>query len=725
MSGDSGFASGDSSGVNPFTSGMLGGGFGGFGGFGSFSSGLDEPAVDTGQHQGTGDAVVGQNADGASKTSTEIQEETKKPTLGSREQVLANPEQYGWKPGMTASPEEYAQQYFHEAAAKLSYKDPSIDGDKKGDPNAKDGYTAADKAFLEQWGYKVGPEVRGNGALGNTDSGMYAVRFEPIDPKSGTAPVVAFRGSEFNEKMVDWRSDITDGTIGQRQYKESQKAIDELMKVAPGQKLEVTGHSLGGALAQKAAAEHAASIGAVSTFQAPGVDAADAAKFNANKADGVKVNHHYVSSDIVHRAGEQKLDGNFYEHHVPGAGMGDIGASHTANLLHNTGQVDENGVNKYIDSDKNGFENKRDSVTHHEKDAQGDRHFFEGLRQLLGNGLGGPIEGVVTGIAKAGGGIMTGMKDIGAGLKNGFMSAMHGITGGMSTAWDGAKKGGSELVGGFKQMMSGNILSGLGGMGKGLMSGAGGLLSGAGQAIGGVASGAWEGAKGLGSGLWNAGKGLLGGAEDVIGGLGRGWLGGAQGPGAPGDRRRRVARGQVRRIWPITIRATGSATDCSKPWAAPAKRSARLAPGSATQQTAPCPASAEALAQPGTASSRAAARSSRARDRSSLAHRWLAWAPSARAWWAAPAASSRAALTQSARWPRASAPARWHWAKAPGTPASPWCKASALPARASPLESAKPLALPGMAPRTSAEPSPVAPRSCCLVGKYQPHSIDP
>jgi hypothetical protein len=526
MSGDSGFASGDSSGVNPFASGMLGGGFGGFGGFGG---GFDEPAVDTGQHQGTGDAVIGQSADGASKTSTEIQEETKKPTLGSREQVLANPEQYGWKPGMTASPEEYAQQYFHEAAAKLSYKDPSIDGDKKGDPNAKDGYTAADKAFLEQWGYKVGPEVRGNGALGNTDAGMYAVRFEPIDPKSGTAPVVAFRGSEFNEKMVDWRSDITDGTIGQRQYKESQKAIDDLMKVAPGQKLEVTGHSLGGALAQKAAAEHAASIGAVSTFQAPGVDAADAAKFNANKADGVKVNHHYVSSDIVHRAGEQKLDGNFYEHHVPGAGMGDIGASHTANLLHNTGQVDENGVNKYIDSDKNGFDNKRDSVTHHEKDAQGDRHFFEGLRQLLGNGLGGPIEGVVTGIAKAGGGIMTGLKDIGAGMKNGFMSAMHGITGGMSTAWDGAKKGGSELVGGFKQMMSGNILSGLGGMGKGLMSGAGGLLSGAGQAIGGVASGAWEGAKGLGSGLWNAGKGLLGGADDVIGGVGRGLLGGAKG----------------------------------------------------------------------------------------------------------------------------------------------------------------------------------------------------
>ncbi len=530
MAGESGFASGDSSGVSPFASGMLPGfGFGGMGGFGGgmegFGGGMEEAPVGSGNHhQGTGEAIVGQQ--GNTNSTPEAQEATSKPTptLGSREQVLANPEKYGWKPGMTASPEEYAQQYFHEAAAKLCYKDPSVNGDDKGKAG-EGGYTAADRKFLEQWGYKIGPEVRGSGALGNTDSGMYAVRFEPIDPKSGTAPVVAFRGSEFNEKMVDWRSDLTDGTIGQRQYEGSKKAIDDLMKVAPGQKLEVTGHSLGGALAQKAAAEHAASIGAVTTFQAPGVDAADAAKFNANKADGVKVNHHYVSSDIVHRAGEQKLDGNFYEHHVPGAGVGDIGASHTANLLHNTGQVDDKGKNKYIDADNNEFGQKRDSVTHHDKDVQGDRHFFEGLRQLLGNGLGGPIEGVITGIAKAGGGLLTGVKDVGAGIKNGFMSAMHGITGGMSTAWDGAKKGGSEMVGGFKQMMSGNILSGLGGMGKGLMDGAGGLLSGAGQALGGVASGAWEGAKGLGSGLWNAGKGLLGGAEDVLGGVGRGLLG--------------------------------------------------------------------------------------------------------------------------------------------------------------------------------------------------------
>jgi hypothetical protein len=516
MSGESGFTSPSAIGFNPFTTG-------GFGGFGTMEDGYS----DGGGGQQTEDKEIGkasQEQPAAKEASAAIKEAaSKEPTMGSREQVMANPEKYGWRPGMTTSPEEYAQQYFHEAVAKLSYKDPSINGNEKG--KEKDGYSDADRKFLEQWGYKVGGEVRGNGALGNTESGMYAVRFEPLDPKSGSAPVVAFRGSEFNENFVDWRTDLTDSTIGKRQYDASRKEIDALMKVAPGQRLEVTGHSLGGALAQKAAAEHAKDIGAVTTFQAPGVDYTDAAKFNANKNNDVRVNHHYVSSDVVHRAGEQKLDGNFFEHHVAGAGgVGAIGGSHTANLLHNPGD------NSYIGDGSNPL-GTRDSVTKHDKDVQGDRHFFEGLRQLIGVGALGPLEGLVSGLEKGVGGVLTGAKEIGAGLKNGFMNAMNGITGGMSTAWDGAKKGGSEMAGGFKQMMSGNILGGLGGIGKGMWDGASGLVSGAGQAVGGVASGLWEGAKGLGTGLWDAGKGLVGGAGDLIGGVLKAPMGIAKGLG--------------------------------------------------------------------------------------------------------------------------------------------------------------------------------------------------
>ena len=408
MSGESGFTSPSAIGFNPFTTG-------GFGGFGTMEDGYS----DGGGGQQTEDKEIGkasQEQPAAKEASAAIKEAaSKEPTMGSREQVMANPEKYGWRPGMTTSPEEYAQQYFHEAVAKLSYKDPSINGNEKG--KEKDGYSDADRKFLEQWGYKVGGEVRGNGALGNTESGMYAVRFEPLDPKSGSAPVVAFRGSEFNENFVDWRTDLTDSTIGKRQYDASRKEIDALMKVAPGQRLEVTGHSLGGALAQKAAAEHAKDIGAVTTFQAPGVDYTDAAKFNANKNNDVRVNHHYVSSDVVHRAGEQKLDGNFFEHHVAGAGgVGAIGGSHTANLLHNPGD------NSYIGDGSNPL-GTRDSVTKHDKDVQGDRHFFEGLRQLIGVGALGPLEGLVSGLEKGVGGVLTGAKEIGAGLKNGYSSA--------------------------------------------------------------------------------------------------------------------------------------------------------------------------------------------------------------------------------------------------------------------------------------------------------------
>ncbi|HMU39802.1 MAG TPA: DUF2974 domain-containing protein [Pseudomonadota bacterium] len=514
MSGDTGFATSENATLGAFSGGAVGGGFVGYDDF-------DATDMGTGFHIGSGsggEMQLGKDTKALSDQvgSKSVKENAQKEeALPSRAEVMADPAKYGMTPGMKCSPEEYAQQYFHEALAKLSYKDPQIDGNK--DP--ANGYSAADQKFLQEWGYKFSKDVRGDGTKGNTESGLYAARFEPIDAKSKMPPIVAFRGSEFSDGMVDWRSDLLDPSVGSRQYNAEKKAIDDLMKVAPGQKLEVTGHSLGGALAQRAAAEHAKDIGAVTTFQAPGIDGADAAKFNAANSDGhIKVNHHYVTSDVVHRAGEAKLGGNFYEHHVPGAGLADIGASHTANLLHNPHD------GSYIGDGSNPL-GKRDEVKHHDKDVQGDRHFFEGMRQLLGNGLGGPIEGIITGITKAGGGVVDAVKDVGAGLKNGFMSAMHGLTGGMSTAWDGAKKGGSELVGGFKQLMSGNLLGGLGGIGSGLFSGAKGLVQGAGQAIGGVASGAWDVAKGVGSGLWDAGKGLVGGAGDMLGGLGRGLMG--------------------------------------------------------------------------------------------------------------------------------------------------------------------------------------------------------
>ena len=46
------------------------------------------------------------------------------------------------------------------------------------------------KKFLADWGYKFSTDVR------DAKTGLYVAKFDPVDPKSGVAPVVAFRGSE-------------------------------------------------------------------------------------------------------------------------------------------------------------------------------------------------------------------------------------------------------------------------------------------------------------------------------------------------------------------------------------------------------------------------------------------------------------------------------------------------------------------------------------------------
>lgn len=461
--------------------------------------------------QGSGPQTVGKDTRQADQPgASQAKEAVKsKPGLPSREEVLAHPEKYGKPPGLNISNEDYARQYFHEALTELSYKDPRADP-KKG------GYTEEDKAFLASWGYKVPTEdVRGDGQNGNPATGLYAARFEPIDGKGDLPPIVAFRGTEPESPLaggnLDLRSDLLDSSVGGRQYEMQREAIAQLMRTNPGQQLEVTGHSLGGALAQRAAADHAKDVSAITTFQAPGVDDDVARRWEENKNPDAKVAHHYVSNDIVHRVGEQKLAGDFYEHHVPDRSPLSFLPSHTANLLFNPGD------GSYLD-DQVG---KRDRVTHHTEDPQKDRHLMEGLRRGLG-AVGAPLEGLYTGAKKVGGGIWDGLGQIGGGIKNGLSSAWGGLTGGLSSMWGGAKQGGGEIAGGVGKMWNGEFMDGLGDVGSGLLHGAGGLLKGTGQIAGGALKGGWDMVKGLGSGLWSAGKGLFGGLGDVVGGLGKG-----------------------------------------------------------------------------------------------------------------------------------------------------------------------------------------------------------
>jgi pimeloyl-ACP methyl ester carboxylesterase len=92
----------------------------------------------------------------------------------------------------------------------------------------------------------------------------------------------------------------------------------------------VTGHSLGGALAQLTAAHFPDRVARVVTFNAPGIAAEEVKRFAAAK-DQPQVTHHRELADIVSEAGEAHLPGSVYEHEVA-PGMGKVEA-HQAWLL--------------------------------------------------------------------------------------------------------------------------------------------------------------------------------------------------------------------------------------------------------------------------------------------------------------------------------------------------------------------------------------------------------
>lgn len=148
----------------------------------------------------------------------------------------------------------------------------------------------------------------------NLPSG-YQVAQKYTDPKTGLAvsvfvspnakPVISFRGTEFGSGDVrDVLSDVDPRGIGYGQFHENKQALSALASKYPG--ATVTGHSLGGALAQRYAAEFN-NVGEVITFNAPGVDKVTAGKF---KKGATKVTHYVAHGDAVSLGGESFIDGD-------------------------------------------------------------------------------------------------------------------------------------------------------------------------------------------------------------------------------------------------------------------------------------------------------------------------------------------------------------------------------------------------------------------------------
>lgn len=410
------------------------------------------------------------------------QDNSPPPYYPSREELIRDvqndPKRFNVPPGMP--PAAFAQQYFNEFVAKLACKQPYAT-DPQGnqlpyDPKqAGKVWSPQEKAMLQKWGYN--PDVpKGNIVDDNNKSGLYGLRIEPLKG-SGAPPIVAFRGTEPGAGPQDLQSDLGGRYVGQSQYEGNLQQINERLSRPGDKNVDVVGYSLGGALAQKYAVEHAQQVGQLSTFQAPGISQEDASRFRQANADHhIDVNHFYNDADFVHRAGAAKLDGNFIQVQNPNWGAKDIATlrPHLSSILSNSnadfeGAVGSNNIHTYT------------------SDPQKDRGILEGARRVLGPAasgfLGGAYRPVVGGVG-----------DIGTGFSD-------------------AKKGGSELLHGAGDLFH-NPLKGLGEIGHGLFD----TAKGVGEGFGGAA----KIAGGLVAGVGGAGKAVL---QQGAGLVSKGWDG--------------------------------------------------------------------------------------------------------------------------------------------------------------------------------------------------------
>ncbi len=147
------------------------------------------------------------------------------------------------------------------------------------DPNDKtDPFTVASLKYLEKHNYRV------THYIDNRETGLTAYG---LASTSGKNPKMLFRGSDDG---ADWKNSISDKVTsglkwgGFTQFEQNKaeigKALTELSQ--SNQRVELSGHSLGGILAQEAAVEFTDKISAVTTYNSPGFTDAEVKKYMDN-----------------------------------------------------------------------------------------------------------------------------------------------------------------------------------------------------------------------------------------------------------------------------------------------------------------------------------------------------------------------------------------------------------------------------------------------------------
>jgi pimeloyl-ACP methyl ester carboxylesterase len=215
-----------------------------------------------------------------------------------------------------------------------------VDAEQKPDSGSGTTQTQVDarRRLLQYFGYRAHKTVKG--VMGFEMKLFTPMPREQLSPearercKDYTMPIVAFRGSEggaiaskgYSSGRADWLTDFADPQVGLRQFQANRDLIADVMATAKAAAKSlpwVTGHSLGGALAQTVACEMPQFVGHVVTFQAPGIDAKTLQKledFNAKQTDPIRrisSTHVHYSGDLVERAGEGYTDGVIENYELP------------------------------------------------------------------------------------------------------------------------------------------------------------------------------------------------------------------------------------------------------------------------------------------------------------------------------------------------------------------------------------------------------------------------
>jgi pimeloyl-ACP methyl ester carboxylesterase len=190
-------------------------------------------------------------------------------------------------------------------------------------------YGKLDPDKLEQMGYREA------GAVDDPESGFRAVLYVPNDaPKDSPEgqiaraihggepkPVLSFRGTSEKRAVAD---DANREGVGTYQFSSNMAKVQGLLDEAGG-KCIVTGHSLGGALAQMAAATFPEGVSRIVTFQSPGVDKETADKLKKYNdevppEDRITSTHHRAEGDLVPMSGLALTEGDVFTYESVGIG---------------------------------------------------------------------------------------------------------------------------------------------------------------------------------------------------------------------------------------------------------------------------------------------------------------------------------------------------------------------------------------------------------------------